>query len=421
MSKLPNRGEKGSSISDRAHQHLTFLDQSRGAAIILVLLCHCTLNFNGVLNDGLYDPVKFLGQLLTGKISPSIFFEFLFFYPCRHCGWLAVAAFFVISGFCIHLSYSQSAKPDLTAFYIRRFFRIYPPYFLALLGFAFLFPYSQILFSRWSDWIRLLAHLLLVHNLSVNLGAVSASYWTIAVETQLYLLFPILLLLVRRYSFTKALWIIGTIQFSLQAITAVLFGLYHLPPFLISASPFFYWFSWSIGAALCDAYLKGQPLPFRRVPPWLWFILAMATSGFAAHEFCFPFFALASVSLFARFLEHNALADNNASEEPVSRCGEFLRITGTYSYSIYLIHHPLLIAVTENYKRLFPGIENHPFLMFGAGLSSALIIFPLGGLCYHFLEKPSIQFSKSWLQRRSQRRTQLTSPEMSAAGGVFPG
>jgi peptidoglycan/LPS O-acetylase OafA/YrhL len=412
---LPNPGGNGQPIEDRAHHHLVFLDQFRGAAIILVLFCHCTLNFKGLLNEGLYDPIKFFGQMWAGKVSLPILFEFVFFYPCRHFGWLAVAVFFVISGFCIHLSYSQSSKPDLTAFYVRRFFRIYPPYVLALLLFGFLFPYSQILFSRWSDWVRLLAHLLLVHNLSFNLGAVSASYWTIAVEAQLYLLFPVLLILVRRYSFTEALWIVGIIQFSLQAFTALSFGLYHIPPFLISASPFFYWFSWSIGAALCDAYLKGQPLPFRRVPPWLWFIPAMATSGFAAHEFCFAFFALATVSLFARILENKALGESR------SRFGQLLRISGTYSYSIYLIHHPLLVAVTENYKRLFPGIENTPFLMFCAGLSSALIIFPLGALCYHFVEKPSIALGKRLLQRRSQQLGQLTPPEMSAAGGILPG
>jgi peptidoglycan/LPS O-acetylase OafA/YrhL len=415
MTKLPSVGGNGQTGKNRAHQHLVFLDECRGVAIILVLFCHSTLNFSGVLNEGLFNPVKFLSLTFSGKVSLPIFVEFLFFYPCRACGWLAVAAFFVISGFCIYLSYSQPAKPDLGAFYVRRFFRIYPPYVLALLLFGLLFPYSQIVFSRWSDWVRLLAHLLLVHNLSVYLGAVSASYWTIAVETQLYLLFPILLILVRRYSFTKALWILGIIQFSLQAITAVSFGLYHPPPFLISASPFFYWFSWSVGAALCDAYLKGEPLPFQRVPPWLWFMAALATSGFAAHEFCFAFFALATVSLFARIL---AKGD---SDEKRTWFGELLRRTGVYSYSIYLIHHPLLVAVMENYKRFFPGIESSPILMFCAGLSSALIIFPLGALCFYFLEKPSIAYGKRVLQRRSQRLSQVGAPAMSAAGDVLGG
>jgi peptidoglycan/LPS O-acetylase OafA/YrhL len=414
---LPSQSQEGQPIEKRANHHFVFLDQCRGAAIILVLFCHSTLNFNlnGVLNEGLYDPVKFLGQMLAGKISLPTVIEFFCFYPCRACGWLAVAAFFVISGFCIHLSYSQSSKPDLTAFYIRRFFRFYPPYLLALLGFGLLFPYSQILFSRWSDWVRLVAHLLLIHNLSVYLGAVSASFWTIAVEAQLYLLFPVLLILVRRYSFSKALWIVGIIQFSLQGFTALSFNLYRPPPFLISASPFFYWWSWSIGAALVDAYLKGQPLPFQRVSPWLWWIAAMATSGFPAHEFCFPFFALASVSFFARLLARSP------SDEPLSWFGQFLRLAGTYSYSIYLIHHPLLVAVTDNYKHFFPGIEHNPVLMFFASLSSAVIIFPLGGLCYHFVEKPSIALGKRVLRRRSERLRRQTAPELSPVSGVLPG
>jgi peptidoglycan/LPS O-acetylase OafA/YrhL len=414
MAKLPNQGQDGQSIGTRAPQHFVFLDQCRGAAMFLVLFCHSTLAFRGVLNDGIYDPVKFLGQTLAGKISLPIVIEFLFFYPCRACGWLAVAAFFVVSGFCIHLSYSQPAKPDLGAFYIRRFFRIYPPYVVMLLVFGLLFPYSQIVFSRWSDWVRLAAHLLLIHNLSVYLGAVSASFWTIPVETQLYLLFPVLLILVRRYSFAKALWVVGIIQFSLQVATALFFNLYNAPPFLISASPFYYWWSWSLGAYLVDAYLKGQPLPFQRVSPWLWFVAAMATSGFAAHEFCFPFFALTTVSIFARILT------KKSGGERLSWFGQFLRITGLWSYSIYLIHHPLLVAVGEGYKHFFPGIENNPILMFFAMLSGAVIILPLGGLSYHFLEKPSIAWGKRVLKRRAQRLSERTPPAHSPAGEALP-
>jgi peptidoglycan/LPS O-acetylase OafA/YrhL len=414
MAKSPSQVSDGQSIQTGAQQHFVFLDQCRGVAIILVIFCHSTLNFTGVLNDGLYDPVTFLGQMFAGKISLPTIIEFFCFYPCRSCGWLAVAAFFVVSGVCIHLSYSQPAKPDLTAFFIRRFFRIYPAYALALLVFGLLFPYSHLVFSRWSDWVRLLAHFLLIHNLSVYLGAVSASFWTIPVETQLYVLFPVLLILVRRYSFITALWIVGIIQFSLQLGTAIFYNLQHLPPFLISASPFYYWWSWSIGAYLVDAYLKGRPLPFQKVPPWLWFIAAMATSGFPAHEFCFPFFALFTVSIFARIL-----AKNSAGER-LSWFGQFLRITGIWSYSIYLIHHPLLVVVSEGYKHFFPGIENKPVLIFFAVLSGAVIIFPLGGLCYHFVEKSSIAWGKRVLRRRSQRLSQRTPPAMSPAGEALP-
>jgi peptidoglycan/LPS O-acetylase OafA/YrhL len=139
----------------------------------------------------------------------------------------------------------------------------------------------------------------------------------------------------------------------------------------------------------------------------------MATSGFPAHEFCFPFFAMATVSFFARLLA------KNATGEHLSWFGQFLRLAGTYSYSIYLIHHPLLVAITDNYKRFFPGIENNPVVMFFAALSSAAIIFPLGALCYHFLEKPSIALGKRVLRGRSERLRRQTAPARSPAGDVL--
>ena len=397
-----------------AKEHFVFLDQCRGVAIILVFLCHCTLNFNpsGALAAGLYDPLRFIGQVLSGKTSLTTLIEFLCFYPCR-TGWSGVAVFFVVSGFCIHLSYSQSPRPDFIGFYIRRFFRLYPPYFLAILAFGLFFPYSRLLFERWQDWVRLFAHLFLCHNLSVALGGISASYWTIPVEAHLYVLFPVLLLLVRRYSFAKALWIVGIIQFSLQVITALSFGLSRPPPFWISASPFYYWFSWSIGAALVDAYLKGRPLPFRGISPWLWVIAAFATSAFAAHEFTFAFFALATASLLARRLA------GNAPDEQLGFFGRFLRVTGIYSYSIYLIHQPLVVAITENYKRLFPAIEDSPGLMFSAALSSWLIIFPLGALIHYLVERPSISLGKRLLSARSQRLTRRSSGGMAPAVDVL--
>ena len=405
MSKI-SRADQSSEV--RANQHFVFVDQCRGVAIILVFLCHCTLNFTGALNAGLADPVSFIGQVFSGKISIPTLIEFICCYPCR-IGWSGVAVFFVISGFCIQLSYSQSSKPDLTAFYIRRFFRLYPPYFLAILVFGLFFPYSRLLFDRWGNWVRLFAHLLLCNNLSSVLVGISPSYWTIPVEAQLYLLFPILLLLARRYSFAKTLWIVGIIQFSLHVITALSFGLYRPPPFWISASPFYYWFSWSIGAAIVDAYLKGQPLPFLKVSPWLWLIPAIATSAFAAHEFTFTFFALTTGSLLARRLT------KKSRDEQLSLFGRFLRVTGIYSYTIYLIHHPIVVWVTETYKRSFPGIENHPGLMFSAALSSWLMIFPLAALVYYLVEKPSISFGKRLLKARTQRLIRRSSSAMTPA------
>ena len=47
-------------------------------------------------------------------------------------GWSAVALFFVVSGFVIHLSFLNSKASTTAQFYWRRFWRIYPSYFFAM-------------------------------------------------------------------------------------------------------------------------------------------------------------------------------------------------------------------------------------------------------------------------------------------------
>jgi peptidoglycan/LPS O-acetylase OafA/YrhL len=123
----------------------------------------------------------------------------------------------------------------------------------------------------------------------------------------------------------------------------------------------------------------------------------VATSSFAAHEFSFAFFALATASLLARRLT------TESAEEPLSLFSRFLRVTGTYSYSIYLVHQPIIVAVTETSKRLFPALENNPWGTFFAGLSSWLIVFPVAALLYYSVEKPSISLGKRWLKALSRR------------------
>jgi peptidoglycan/LPS O-acetylase OafA/YrhL len=54
-------------------------------------------------------------------------------------GWVGVPIFFTVSGFCIHLSYQRSRENGFKRFFTRRFFRIYPPYLLAVLFFGLIF------------------------------------------------------------------------------------------------------------------------------------------------------------------------------------------------------------------------------------------------------------------------------------------
>ena len=116
---------------NRAQAHIEFIDYLRAIAIIAVFLFHLVLPVCGIniLPWGTWLP-KFTAPAWFWPLLPVSF------------GWCGVAIFFVVSGFCIHLSFKR--KPDWLDFASRRFFRIYPAYVIALLLFAFTLPWTRI-------------------------------------------------------------------------------------------------------------------------------------------------------------------------------------------------------------------------------------------------------------------------------------
>jgi hypothetical protein len=130
-----------------ASGHILFIDYLRGVAIISVFLYHCIYAAYGMF--GL--PWQWLHR---GFTAPASFIALL---PV-HFGFLGVPMFFVISGFCIHLSFQQQGK-EWVSFFIRRFFRLYPAYLAILLLFLLLYAHN---FQEF--WFQFKYHALLIHN-----------------------------------------------------------------------------------------------------------------------------------------------------------------------------------------------------------------------------------------------------------------
>jgi peptidoglycan/LPS O-acetylase OafA/YrhL len=128
---------------DRLEQPIDFLDYLRGMAIIAVFLFHCL----GAAYGGYQLGWNGLFRTFSGA-EP-----FLLLYPVTF-GWLGVAIFIMISGFCSHLSFSRDGLNDLRSFYVRRFFRLYPPYFCILLFIALIWlEYSRMTIKSSSDFV----------------------------------------------------------------------------------------------------------------------------------------------------------------------------------------------------------------------------------------------------------------------------
>lgn len=158
----------------RQRNFLPSLDGMRGFGVLLVFFAHY------------FRPSEFPFQ--NHAWSYPLFLV-------RQSAWMAVPMFFVFSGFliCGILIDTREREGYFKVFYVRRILRIFPPYYLTLLGVALFFFLNG----------KKLGHIFWIHFLYIqNLlpGYQSGSWpggdqvghlWSMAVEEQFYLIWPL--------------------------------------------------------------------------------------------------------------------------------------------------------------------------------------------------------------------------------------
>jgi peptidoglycan/LPS O-acetylase OafA/YrhL len=137
--------------------------------------------------------VIFLHLYSVGSLPQTAFWSEI----SQHGG-NGVTVFFVLSGFLITWlllgEESDTGRIHLGAFYARRFLRIVPPALLYLL-FVRLLGALNILPVSWSDVFQAL---FFVRNFFTRGPGETIHYWSLAVEEQFYLLWPLMLLFMPR-------------------------------------------------------------------------------------------------------------------------------------------------------------------------------------------------------------------------------
>jgi peptidoglycan/LPS O-acetylase OafA/YrhL len=372
-------------------RHIQVLDGFRGVAILAVFLFHAL----GV-SFGIYK-LPWDGMARDFDV-PKLF---LALFPSAY-GWAGVAIFFVVSGFCIHLSHMRSSQSDWGSFFARRFFRIYPPYLLAIVLFFFCWPWGFFSIDSASRLRQLIAHLFSIHNLNKQTFAgINPSFWTIAVEVQLYLIYPLLLLLTHRVGWKTAMIITAAIEVGIRTSNAV-YGTItaeNLPHWFIY-SPFGFWLSWSLGAYLADAYLENKDIPFRRWPVMPFLLAAFAVAFFRPTAyFSFPLFAVFTAVIISRFLSGTWSIPRRGIAADI---WNHLSALGLVSYSFYLLHQPCLSLVRRSFHKFFPDFDVHPLIALATCLALYLPILGLACCCYRWLEKPSVKLGKKLINKRRQ-------------------
>ena len=166
------------------------IDALRGFACLWVLLFH-TFEAHPVPSGIIYFPLRFL-----------IGFS--------NIGWLGVSLFLVLSGFCLYYPLvCKNSVPDIRInigqFLIKRAYRILPPYYISLilsllLNARSLHQHGKSLSLLVANGLDIPLHLVMLHNLTVaTVSSISPVCWSLALEWQLYLVFPIIIWFSAKY------------------------------------------------------------------------------------------------------------------------------------------------------------------------------------------------------------------------------
>lgn len=116
-------------------------------------------------------------------------------------GYMMVDVMLVLSGFLLALPHARARRdslsmPSVKDFYQKRFWRIAPSYALAVLLVLFAYALPQRLYASPLKAVKdILAHFTFTHNLFPDLLSATplpGVLWTVAVEAQFYLIFPLL-------------------------------------------------------------------------------------------------------------------------------------------------------------------------------------------------------------------------------------
>jgi len=181
-------------------KHIKSLDSVRGFAALTVMVQHSLIVFPAFLAVLLLQPTHGTWMWIFTHTPLHIVWD----------GHEAVILFFVLSGFVLSLPYYDEGPNAYGTFLIRRFFRIYFPYLVAVTGSMVILTLHPHLDSatttQVSSWFRSMwdgtVNGTMITNLVFMSGKfnqmVDTSTWSLVYEMRISLFFPILPLFLRR-------------------------------------------------------------------------------------------------------------------------------------------------------------------------------------------------------------------------------
>ncbi|MBX3618652.1 MAG: acyltransferase [Rhizobacter sp.] len=370
-------------------EHVPWLDGLRGIAALWVFVAHV--------------------QILSG----------LRYIPIVSWGGLAVDLFMMLSGFLMahHYLLRQRREPwDAPStwghFWTRRFFRIAPLYYLLLVvalalgpwmgahrdAVAAAWPHTATSAARYGDQSlgNLLAHASFVFGMLPDYAFRTAlPDWSIGLEMQFYLVFPLLMLAVARFGGLATGAVVIVVCAWMRWQWPGWFQRFEMPAFLPLKLYVFF-----IGMGIALSRARG------RMAPALLASLVVAAGYAMAERHSEALARLPLVAALFYLMDDGSLPGSARVAALVARVRAVLsmrlsRFLGDTAYGYYLVHLLVLLPVAG----LLAG--QPAYVQWPAGLRwlvcaavAAPVAYAIAWVLYRTVEQPGIQLGKALLKRR---------------------
>jgi len=340
-------------VSRVSPDRLPFLDGLRGFAALYVLLHHAALAVS---------PAGLHGQ-------PLLTVRFLL----RH-GHAVVGIFIVLSGYCLArplvLNPESRTRLNLRSFLWRRARRIYPPYLAALcLSLVLIQAVPGLAKPQRVPWDRALpsvgngivtSHVLLFHNLSNHwIYKIDPPMWSIATEWQIYLCFPALVVVWNRLGMRTCVASAFFVGFGVAALAGPLTNsaIQELCP----------WFLGLFALGMASAFGSSAQVPASRQRGaisldislgvlsvgCLWLAMGCATRQGRQFLLIDPLVGLGTALLLMRWARRSTWDSQRPIPPLLPLLGSRFAVwLGSISYSLYLVHYPLLALADSRLREL---------------------------------------------------------------------
>ena len=345
----------------------------------------------------------------------------------------AVCLFFLISGFCIHYRQAKALSqrgpgvtPDsgfnLKSFARRRFKRLYPTLLVAL-GLTVLFDKAGLLinpaFYNERTWYpspdfsvtTIVGNLLVQGGLAVPVLGDNVPLWSLSWEFWFYAMYPVVLLMSARAGSLTPLGLSALLSLALLVAQPAF-----APQWILSVLT--YWVVWVMGATLAEAYagrlrIRGLRVmaPFAGVAAVVLVIVLSMRHIQSEQGVTVPMFDDARIDVllsgtFGILLAFAMLGMPTRGVRIVEGAARRMGMLGDISYSLYVVHYPLLLLISAwwltGHNRLPQGVE--------LAIPGAVVALGAGWMCWYMVERHCVSSTSVSRARRAPQPMVVVGP-----------